>query len=245
MKLLVSPTSVAEARVAVLSAVDVIDIKNPAEGSLGCPHPAVAREIARLARQSGREVSIAIGDLYHQPGTAAMAALGAMQFEVKYIKAGLRASRTTAQAATLLQWMVESVEMAATDHSTPANPCVVACGYADYRSMDGLAPADLIAAATIARCDFAMLDTFAKDGQSLFDLLSLSELQEFVFAARSRGLGVALAGSLSLDHLPRLIELQPDIIGVRGAICENQDRESRICPEQTRIFVDAAAALGS
>ena len=40
MRLLVSVTDADEARVAVEAGVDIVDVKNPAEGSLGAPAPA-------------------------------------------------------------------------------------------------------------------------------------------------------------------------------------------------------------
>ena len=45
MKLLVSVADVREARVAVRGGVDIVDVKNPAEGSLGAPAPGM---IARV-----------------------------------------------------------------------------------------------------------------------------------------------------------------------------------------------------
>ena len=41
MRLLVSVVDAAEARLAVAGGVDVVDVKNPAEGSLGAPAPAL------------------------------------------------------------------------------------------------------------------------------------------------------------------------------------------------------------
>lgn len=240
MKLLVSPASIAEAQLALEAPVDVIDIKNPAEGSLGCQHPAVALEMSKLARQAGREVSIAIGDLHHQPGTAAMAAVGAAQLGADYIKAGLRGSRTVAQATNILSWIIESLH--SIDRVGHRRPLGVGCAYADYRAFDGLSPESLVRAASAAHGDYVMLDTLHKDGRTLFDHTSMSELREFVMAARQQGLKVALAGSLEAAHLPQLRELQPDFIGVRGAICENSDRQSTICPHRTRAFANAATS---
>ena len=41
MKLLVSVIDAAEERLAVTGGVDIVDVKNPAEGSLGAPVPGV------------------------------------------------------------------------------------------------------------------------------------------------------------------------------------------------------------
>ena len=45
MKLLVSVVDAAEARVAAAAGADIIDVKNPAEGSLGAPTPAVIADV--------------------------------------------------------------------------------------------------------------------------------------------------------------------------------------------------------
>ena len=54
MKLLVSVIDEAEARLAVAGGVDVVDVKNPAEGSLGAPAPAVIEQVRRVDEQPRR-----------------------------------------------------------------------------------------------------------------------------------------------------------------------------------------------
>ena len=122
---------------------------------------------------------------------------------------------------------------------------VVACGYADYDQFGGLSPADLVAAAAEADADYVMLDTYQKQGASLFDCLSLPALRWFVHAARERELQVALAGSLGLADLEHLVELQVDIIGVRGALCSEGKRTAEIDAALTAEFVKAARGLYS
>ena len=48
MRLLVSVTDAAEARLAVAGGVDIVDVKNPAEGSLGAPSPAVIAAVREV-----------------------------------------------------------------------------------------------------------------------------------------------------------------------------------------------------
>src|SRR4029077_10496484 len=88
MRLLVSVVDAAEARLAVAGGVDVVDVKNPAEGSLGAPSPGV---IAAVRREVPPElpVSVALGDLPALPGTAALAAFGAARSGAAYVKVGL------------------------------------------------------------------------------------------------------------------------------------------------------------
>src|SRR5918911_1695842 len=85
MKLLVSVVDAAEARLAVAGGVDVVDVKNPAEGSLGAAAPGVIAEV-REAIPAELPLSAAIGDLPSLPGTAALAALGAMRSGAAYVK---------------------------------------------------------------------------------------------------------------------------------------------------------------
>src|SRR6185295_9594756 len=76
MKLLVSVVDAAEAAAAAAAGADIVDVKNPAEGSLGAPSPAVIERV-RAAVPPALPVSVAIGDMPNLPGTAALAALGA------------------------------------------------------------------------------------------------------------------------------------------------------------------------
>jgi uncharacterized protein (UPF0264 family) len=40
----------------------------------------------------------------------------------------------------------------------------------------------------------------------------------------------ALAGQITENHLPVVKRLKPDILAVRGAVCEENDRRATICP---------------
>ncbi len=82
-----------------------------------------------------------------------------------------------------------------------------------------------------------MVDTAIKDGRTLFDVLTLEEIKDFIQMAKEARLLVALAGSLKAEQANDLLNLQPDIIGVRGAVCEGPNRHSRISPARTKAFV--------
>jgi uncharacterized protein (UPF0264 family) len=84
-----------------------------------------------------------------------------------------------------------------------------------------------------------MVDTAIKDGSTLFDALSFEEIAAFIQAARAAALRVALAGSIQQAHLPLLQQLQPDIIGVRGAFCNKADRTTGVVLERVCEFVHA------
>jgi (5-formylfuran-3-yl)methyl phosphate synthase len=232
MKVLISPVSYEEAASILDTGVDIIDVKNVNEGSLGAQFPWHIRKIVELTRRYGIKTSATLGDLQFKPGTAALAAYGAAITGVTYIKAGLYAVKNAEEARAVMDGVRRAVRMV----SETAQ--VVAAGYADWRRFGGLNPDDLVRAASKAQCDVVMVDTAIKDGQNLFDNMSLDELRQFIHHAREAGLGVALAGSLTWEHSERLFELNPTLIGVRGAVCVGRNRTTAISPEKTRQFVE-------
>lgn len=231
MLVLISPVSIEEAASILDSDVDIIDIKNVKEGSLGAQFPWRTREVVELARSREIRTSATLGDLPFKPGTAALAAYGAACCGVTYIKAGLYGMNTYGEAREMMEAVGRATRMASEEID------VVAAGYADYRRFDGLNTQDLVRAAKDAGCSVVMVDTAIKDGKTLFDVMSLSEIRDFILRGHDAGLKVALAGSLKSEHAQILLELAPDIIGVRGAVCEGPDRKTKISAEKTRQFV--------
>jgi uncharacterized protein (UPF0264 family) len=223
MRLLVSPMNIEEARAALAGGADILDVKNPREGSLGANFPWAIRAVADLAR--GRvPVSATIGDLEFKPGTASLAALGAAVSGAEYIKAGLLGVKTPHQAEEMLVGIVRAVK------EFDPHKKVVASGYSDYERVGSISPLLLPAAAAKAGADLVMVDTAIKDGKPTFDFMSEGELLDFIHLGHASGLEVALAGSIDFSHLELLRRLQPDIIGVRGIVCGG-DRRSAIRAE--------------
>lgn len=215
MELLVSPSSVEEARNAL--AADIIDVKKPSEGSLGANYPWVIKAIKDL---TDKPVSAAIGDFSFLPGGAALTALGAASAGADYIKVGLKFSGVE-EARELIGGVVRAVK-----DEYPEKYVVIAA-YADYTRLSTISPFDIIPLAAGAGADIAMIDTGIKDGKSLFDYLAEDELRAFNTSSHEAGLKTALAGSLRFEDLEALKRIDPDIIGVRGMVCGG-DRSSVI-----------------
>jgi (5-formylfuran-3-yl)methyl phosphate synthase len=235
MKVLGSPISLTEAQILLEGGIDIIDVKNVKEGSLGASFPWIIQEVVQaFPRKPGLLFSATLGDLPYKPGTAALAALGAAVSGVDYVKAGLYGVQSYSEALAMMQAVVRACK----DYRATIQ--VVAAGYADYRRFGGLGLAELVAAAREAGADLVMVDTAIKDGSTLFEALSYAEIEAFVQAAQGAGLRVALAGSLQQAHLPLLMRLQPDVIGVRGALCQQGDRTTGITLERVRAFMQAA-----
>lgn len=221
MKLLVSVVEAGEVGPAVRGGADIIDVKNPREGSLGAGFPHVIRDV-RESTPAELPVSAAIGDFPNLPGMAALAAAGAAGCGVQYVKVGLLGPREPADALVLLREVCRAVR----DRDPSAR--VMATGYADARRVGALLPADLPDAAARAGADGCMLDTADKAAGTLLDALPGDELEAFVAACRHHGLLCALAGSLRGDDVPRVLALGPDIVGFRGAACGGDRVDGRV-----------------
>ena len=234
MKLLVSVVDAAEARAAAGAGADIVDVKNPAEGSLGAPSPAVIADV-RAAVPDELPVSAAIGDMPNLPGTAALAALGAARSGATYVKVGLWGATTEAQAVELLVQVREAARGAVT----------VAAAYADARRVAHapLAPELLPRVACAAGADVCLLDTAVKDGRGLLDWLSPDALAALVDEAHELGLEVALAGALRAQDLPVVAATGADIAGVRSAACGGDRRSGRLEPARVRALRAGCAAM--
>jgi len=234
MKVLISPKDEFEAREAVNGGADIIDVKNPKEGSLGANFPWVIRQIRSLVPHS-IEVSATIGDFPHLPGSASLAALGAAVSGANYVKVGLKGSKTVDEAIFLMQHVTRTVK----EFDTRTK--VVLAGYADFHRAATLDPFLLPDIARRADCDVVMVDTFIKDGNSLFDFMDEASCKQFIDNGHTRDLQVALAGSIKLPEIPALKHVGADIVGIRGAACSHGDRlTGTIQAENVRALVELA-----
>jgi len=239
-RLLVSPVDRDEALEAVEGGADIIDVKNPAEGSLGANFPWVIRDVVEIVPDD-LEVSATVGDVPFKPGTVSQAVMGLACLGVDYAKVGLYGVKRFEEAVELMGACSRAVREFGFETR------VVAAGYADAHRVGAIDPMHVPEVAAEAECDVAMVDTAVKDGKRLFDFMGEEELGEFVDTAHEHGLEVALAGSLRAEDLPKVAELGADIVGVRGAACEGGDREagtirSHLVRELVRVLEGAAAS---
>ncbi|MHA1338638.1 MAG: (5-formylfuran-3-yl)methyl phosphate synthase [Promethearchaeota archaeon] len=231
MKVLISPSNHAEIINTLKGEPDIIDIKNPKEGSLGANFPWVIKKARQLiddyltanANKKPIKLSAVIGDFPNLPGSASLAALGAAVCGVDYIKVGLMGPNNKTSALYMVQNIVRSVK----EYNNKIK--VVIAGYADYRiiqkSLDPLLLPDICAE---SGADIVMVDTAVKNGKTLFDNLSIDELKRFIDSAHDNNLEVAIAGALKFEHINIIKKLEPDIIGVRSMVCEGFDRTKGI-----------------
>jgi uncharacterized protein (UPF0264 family) len=227
MKLLVSPRDLEEAKSVIRGNADIVDVKNPKEGSLGANFPWVIKSIKELVEKeggNGMEMSAAIGDFYYKPGTASLAALGAASVGADYIKIGLFKIKTREEAIDLLSGVVKAVK------GFDPTKKVVSAFYSDYKRINSISPFEIAEIGKEVEIDVSMVDTGIKDGKTTFEFLSEDELTTFVSESKALGLETALAGSFTFEDIPALKRIAPDILGVRGMVCGG-DRNSQVQEE--------------
>lgn len=204
-RMLASVAGPEEAAIALAHGADIIDLKDPAAGALGAVSPDVLRHtVAQIGAR--RPVSAVAGDLAMQPALwhAAVERLG--DCGLAFIKLGIFPGGEPAAC-------VQAVAPLA--GRTP----LVAVLFADRSPDLSLLP-------LLAEAGFhgAMLDTAGKRDGRLLNFMDLPQLGRFVAECRRFGLLCGLAGALEPPDIPRLLVLDPGLLGFRGALCGGDRR---------------------
>ena len=204
-QLLVSVRNGHEARQAMDGGADIIDTKEPNNGPLGRASEAAVREV--LNAVGGRlPVSMALGELTGRPEPPSDEIAGGL----RYVKVGL------ANCTNRSSWQQELAE---TFRSLPAVERVMVA-YADWKHSSAPRPDELLELAVELSCQVFLLDTFTKDARNLIDFANLELISKWLSQANKLSLITAVAGSLNTSSLPRILDLAPDVIAVRGAACD-------------------------
>ena len=227
MILMASVQNLEEAFEALYGGADIVDVKNLQEALVGSAHPRIVKEI-REAVPMDRHASVTLGVVPNQVGTVAMAAYTAGALEATSVKVGFMKTEYDL-AVEILQACKLALEGTETK--------LIGSLFADNLSLyDGLDSRHMVSLARDGRCDGFLIDTLTKDGRNLFDFLSEEELREMVFEGKESGLSTALSGHLRIEDLDELARINPDIVGVRGAVCRKGDRSSGVYWEAVAEF---------
>lgn len=221
-RLLVSVRDVEEARDAWQAGAQLIDLKDPSRGPLAACPVSTWRDV--LSELSGVvPLSVALGELAETD----VVELAGLTAGFQFAKVGLSGCRT--RPDWLIRWR-------AWRNSLPPAVTPVAVVYADHQSAGAPPPLEVLNRGQEIGCRALLIDTFAKDGRSLYAHLTREEIVDLSSAARHDDMLVVLGGSLRRADLPQTLELSPDYVAVRGAVCPGP-RHSRLAPTRVAEWV--------
>ena len=212
--MLASVSNLAEARFIENFAVDIIDLKQPAQGALGALSiNCVSNIVATLKPET--VISATVGDLPMQPQLLTSAVQAMAMTGVDFVKIGFFPDG---------DWQACISELA---NLTASGHALIAVLFADTQP-------DLAVIAALRQAGFrgVMLDTMDKSRGSLTQLQSLCDCKTFIDTAKAAGLLTGLAGSLTQQDIPKLLPLQADYLGFRGALCWRSQRTAELDKEQ-------------
>jgi uncharacterized protein (UPF0264 family) len=216
-QLLVSVRDAEEAFAAVTGGADIIDVKEPAHGSLGRAAAQTIDTIGTRLEAAGYAgpLSAALGELREFPE------ISTVEFpsrRLTWLKVGLSGMASAWRA----HWTALRNRIA---DCSPAG--LIAVVYADWKHCGAPPPTEIVEFAISQGAPGILFDTFEKRGTTLLDHISRGELEELLPQIQTAGRFVALAGSIGRLQLHDLIELRPDILAVRSAVCRG-GRQGRV-----------------
>ena len=227
MILMVSVQDLYEAKQALKGGADIVDVKNLQEALVGSAHPNVVKQI-RDEVPSAPHASVPLGVVPDQIGTVSMAVYAAGTLDATSVKVGFMVSEYSVALETLL---------AAKEALAGTQTKLIGSLFADNLLYDGGIDPDLmVKLAKEGQCDGFLIDTLVKDGRNLFDFVPEERLKEMVLEGKELGMSTALSGHLKMSDLDELSRVNPDIVGVRGAVCQKGDRDSRVHWESVADF---------
>lgn len=216
--LLVSVRDEEEAEAALAGGADIIDIKEPARGSLGQADASTIRAIVqKVARRV--PVSAALGEWDEGIGLPAVA--------LDFVKWG------PAQGARRLKEWSTFVNQRPRE-----GPQFVHVAYADWECAQAPSVEYIADLACREAGNLLLLDTHCKEAvgfgrkPTLLDWIDEETVRILCKRCRASGVRVALAGSLGPEEIERLLPAQPDWFAVRGAVCEEGCRQARVCADR-------------
>lgn len=227
-QLLISVTSVDEAKIALQNGADIIDLKDPQQGALGAlPLEVVAEIVAFVNAKDVSErkiISATIGDLPMEPELLLQHVVALSEIKVDIIKIGFF--------------------MSPGDKFTDYQPCLDMLKTVSRSGVRLIAvlfveneyPANLVTAIKNAGFYGVMFDTAGKNGATFLDYYSTDAMKAIAEGVQAQGLLFGVAGSLNLQHVALVKSIAPDYMGFRGGVCINNQRRSALDSEKIRAI---------
>ena len=225
--LLLSVRNEVEAKQTLGCGVDILDIKEPANGALGMVAPEMIRSILEATPPESC-VSIALGELREMVNPGMILSQLPDLPQLQFAKIGLSGLRNQSR------WKQQLVRLIA---RIPESISPVGVVYADD---DAMAPTAMEVVETTAEMGgiAVLVDTFEKSRGNVFEHLGVHNLEQIRHRARRLGMAFVLAGSLGIEDLETVKRINPDYVGIRGAACRGRARGNAISQTLLKRFRD-------
>lgn len=222
-KLLISVRGKREALEAYKGGAHIIDVEYPAS-ALGTPYPLNIQTV-RSTLPEKIEIATNIGEEQSIRSTACQAALGVALSGADVIKVGL-AKYSYRDARYLGRNIVRTVK-----HWFPHKKVIPAVfvDKALRKVFDPIKEGHKLGREI--KADGILIDTFSKKSKQsrLTELLTYEEIIEFVKKCHSAKLEAWIAGSITVEEMPKLWKTEVDVICIRGAACiKGSSRMSKV-----------------
>ncbi len=234
MRLLVSVRDAAEAHAALAGGANIIDAKEPANGPLAPVSPETLQSICASV-PPGVALSAALGDASPAALVALVSSVAPLQRRAAlYFKAAVLSERPDEAASGIAAACRHLERRADRAHFMVAR-------YVD-RPADARYLSRWLEVCAGSGARGLLLDTSHKQGSNLFSSIEADALAALRSQAASLGIWLAIAGGITDTSMAQIGMVQPDVLGVRGAVCEG-GRTGTLSAERVADLRHALAAV--
>ena len=212
--LLVSIKDFSEISDELINLVNIIDLKDPSRGSIGSWKLSEIRKVIKLYK-SKIIISATLGDIFDNKRF-----LNKLEkfdeLNLDFIKFGLLSHNCNS--------LYDKIKLISLKKYKTDLVCVI---FAD-KDEKLKKTKNKISHIKDYGINHILLDTFVKINGDIFDFCDIEDIEDFINLCKEYKIKIGIAGGLKEYQIPSIINLSPDIIGFRSAVCENRSRTGMI-----------------
>ena len=217
---LVSLKDIKEISNEILESIDILDLKNPSQGSIGSWETSKIKKAVALYK-SQVKISATLGDIFcNEDFTKKIEQFDT--FNLDFIKFGLLSKNTNhlfekIDLVSLREFKTDLVCVVFVDKQVDLENVLHNLKFLKRKGINNI-----------------LLDTFRKNNGDLLSYCDIFFLKNFITKCKKYQINIGLAGGVNERQLPSLIELRPSIIGLRSAVCSSNNRNLVIEKERVQ-----------
>ena len=200
-KILASIKNLKEVKLIINTDIDIIDLKDPSNGALGKLNDNDIKIITEYVNKK-KLTSSTIGDLPNDVELISKNVKKISATQVDFIKIGVYDPKYINTLCSLNS-LKKLIAVFFADKFLP-----------DENDLKKIKDSGFYG---------VMIDTSNKNAGNVFDHTSINNLNIFIKKSEKLKLLTGIAGSVNETHIDKLIRLNPNYVGFRGALCENKN----------------------